>query len=184
VNSVRATQMFKDICSDRLGIRPRHAEDALAQPAATSKIKAEGIEIKICTQAIPSDPPYTLVVLASEKKPGDVEIDFAFKVYPELEPDPARATPLQLVRKLVERFGVDLQIGDKRAKLFVEDKITVEEVDPRRYVRIVNEQNHRLAPLTYLRTESHGAHRRASCVLCFAIDITAYEPWLAAQRGS
>lgn len=183
MKSVRPTQLFKDICSDRLGIRTRHAEDALEQPAATSRIKAEGIEIRICTQAIPADPPYTLVVLASEKKPGEIEIDFAFKAYPDLEPDLARVTPLQLTRKLAERFGVELQIGDKKSKIFVEDKITVQEVDPRRYVRILNEQNHRLAPLTYLRTESHGAHRRASAVLCFAIDVTEYENWLAAQRG-
>jgi hypothetical protein len=175
--------MFRDICSDRFGLRTRHAEEALDKPAASSKIKADGIEIRICSQPVPADPPYTLVVLASEKKPGEVEIDFAFKVYPDLAPDPARATPLQLTRALAERFGVEIQIGDKKSKCFVEDKITVQDVDPRRYVRIANEQNHRLAPLTYLRTESHGAHRRASAVLCFAIDVTAYESWLSAQRG-
>ena len=184
MKGIRTTQMFQDICSDRLGIRARHAEDALARPDATSKVSAEGILVRLCAQAIASDPPHTLVVLASEKRPGEVDIDFAFKAYPDLEADCARASPLQLTRRLAERFGVELQIGDRQAKFFHEDKITVSESDPRRYIRIPNEQNHRLAPLTYLRTESHGAHLRASCVLCFCIDVDAYENWLAEQRRS
>ncbi|MBN2358830.1 MAG: hypothetical protein JXR83_05210 [Deltaproteobacteria bacterium] len=183
MKGIRATQMFMDICSGRLGIRTRHAEEALEQPAATSKLSAEGLQVRICSRPIASDPPHTLVVLASEKVPGEVAIDFGYKAYPDLQRDLERATPLELTRRLAERFGVEMQIGDQRKKLFVEDKVTVDDRDPRRYLRIANERDHRLAPLTYLRTESHGAHLRASCLLCFCIDITEYEAWLTAQRG-
>jgi len=176
--AIKVSKLYKDVSNKQFGIRARHAEEVVAAPDRTAKLVEEAVEVRVHRKRVDGDRPHHLLVVETELRDGAPTINLALKVNGEIDDNIEHQDPLRLLEKLVQRFGLEMEIGGKRSKFFLQERIPVQDKDPRRYLRIPNQKNKKVCPITVLRSESLGADLSANCTLCFCIDIDAYRRWL------
>lgn len=169
---------FKNICSETFGIRSSHVLDAVKSPNNVEVIKVNGLNLRVYLKHITlTRPPISLVIIervANETK----TIDFALKAYANLTSDIYVKTPLEIIELIAERFGLYIQIGQKRAKFIIHEKIPIDRAQEKiRVAEGANPKNHNFVQQFYCKIEV-GPPMVMNCALCYCLDIDDYVSWL------
>lgn len=114
---LKFTDLFKNECSNKFGIRPSHIENLIAQPDKSQNVILEGgQELKFYVKNISSvQLPYLLLAYGRMLN-TELNIDMAFKIYPDFHSDLDSMMPVQILYELANRFGLDIQVGNLRSK--------------------------------------------------------------------
>jgi len=175
---IQFTDLFKKQCSQKFGIRPSHTRDAILNKDHVEFITLDKEQQLVYfskkVTLLPKE--FYLVVCARQVK-ENLQVDLAFKILPDLCPDQGQITPLYLLERLAERFGLNISIGQVTAKFILRKQIPCRVEDPARVVSIHNPNNHAFLQSMYLKI-TRGRIPYADCAICFCIDTDLYRKWI------
>lgn len=177
---IQFTDLFKSECSRKLGIRPSYARDAILNRDHVEFIRLDNEQqlVFFSKKVTLHRKEFYLIVCARQVK-EDLQVDLAFKILPDLCPDHGQITPLYLLERLAERFGLNISIGKVTAKFILREKIPCSTEDPTRVVSIHNPDNHNFLQSMFLKI-TRGRISYADCAICFCIDNDLYRKWIGA----
>ena len=118
---------------------------------------------------------YYLLVCTREPKPNRINVTSAFKITNQLVPDVDEIAPIQIIQRLVEKFGENVRIGDQTRKFFYREMIPIR---PR--TRLIGipptPMGHEIVVSQYVLINSKS--NNILCALVYAINYTRYKEWL------
>jgi hypothetical protein len=136
------------------------------------RITHEGASVRLFwRQLTPTGGPAcnALVFVAARR---ESVVDVALRIYPDLCDDVESKKPLEIVRQFAERFGLEIQIGSKKARLFQRETIRL---GPGQQSQPISVPGDRRGSLCFF-----GNRTEISCsvALAFCVDVAAYAEWL------
>ena len=175
---IHFTDLFQKQCSQKFGIRPSHARDAILNRDHVEFITLDKeLQLKYFSKKITPPRKQFYLVVGTRQVKENLHVDFAFKILPDLCPDPSKATPLYLLERLAERFGLNISIGEVTTKFILRKQIPCRVVDSTRVASIHNPNNHDFVQSMYLKI-IRGRIPYADCAICFCIDTSLYRKWI------
>ena len=113
-----------------------------------------------------------------------VVISSAFKVYTDFQPQVETLPPLELLKAIVDRFGLEFTIksvrGSVTSKLLLKQDIPLDSSDLRSAISVPNPENHRFASEVFVKLDQ-GAPPIMKCAMMFVVDLTAMEGYLRSR---
>ncbi len=179
-------QRFSDaFFGTRFGIRETHALDVVHQPDQTHTLSIEGLEIRLYSRLISqATPPVVLLVVEALGAAGEFVISSAFKVYTDFQPQVETLPPLELLKAIVDRFGLEFTIksvrGSVTSKFLLKQDIPLDSSDLRSAISVPNPENHRFASEVFVKLDQ-GAPPIMKCAMMFVVDLTAMEGYLRSR---
>lgn len=172
---------FKKEYSDKFGIRPSHARDAILNKDHVEFIRLDNEQqIVFFSKKVTLPRRELYLVVCTRQVKENLQVDFAFKVLPDLCSDRDQITPLYLLEKLAERFGLDISIGEVTAKFILRKQIPCSIEDPTRVVSVHNPDNHDYLQNMYFKI-TRGRIPYVDCAICFCIDTDLYRKWIGVE---
>jgi len=177
---IQFTDLFKSECSKKFGIRPSHARDAILNRDHVEFIRLDNEQqLAFFSKKVPLPRTEFYLIVCARQVKENLQVDFAFKILPNLCPDHGKVTPLFLLERLAKRYGLNISIGEVTAKFILRKQIPCSTEDPARVVSIHNPNNHDFLQSMYLRI-TRDRISYADCAICFCIDTDLYRKWLGA----
>ena len=178
-SSIVLGENFKREFAQKFQIAPSHIVSAVKNHDQIQVVNVDELELQFFIKRIDAaQPPFSLLVYFSREE-KQLHARAAFKVYHDLCPECASLPPLEILERLVERFGMELRIGERTGKFILQEKIPFVGMDP-------------ISNLTFSRDESwtkmlwfkveDGDPKIAHCALCFAINTTKYLSWVESHK--
>lgn len=168
-------------CLQPFGLNKHHVLAAVCVPDQSDEIQDDGLQVFIRSKWIlDAAPPYYMVAIerVEEKKP---QIDLVVKIYPDLVDQMEDFSPTQMLEALVNRFGVDVQIGLETSRFFWQTRIPLRNNQDIKLIESSIPATHSSIQRMYLKIDA-GPPPIANCALCFALDTTAYITWLRQHK--
>jgi len=171
------TDLFKKECSGKFGIRPNHAIEAAENPDRTEVIESDGLTLRIHMKLVQqANPPHYLLITERLDK-GKRSLDFGLKVYADLVDNLPNKSPLEVLQLIAERFGMEIQVGDTKAKFVSGEKIPVKDANDIKLLQIAEPRKQSFVSQLYFKLET-GTPMVANCALCYCLDVKEYLTWL------
>ncbi len=180
-------QRFSDaFFGTRFGIRETHALDVVHHPDQTHTLSIEGLEIRLYSRLISQPaPPVVLLVIEALGPTGEFVISSAFKVYNDFQPQVETLPPLELLKAIVDRFGLEFTIksvrGSVTSKFLLKQDIPLDSSDLRSAISIRNPENHTFASEVFVKLDQ-GALLTMKCAMMFVVDLTAMKSYLRSRK--
>ncbi|HUD44418.1 MAG TPA: hypothetical protein VMR41_02655 [Patescibacteria group bacterium] len=165
--------MFETECKDKFGISHTMVKKALAGPLDSQEITYKGLDLLLTTKEI--DTSNILIIIANREK-NDLSIESAFKLRKDLMKDILIQKPLTIFQHFVEKFGLDIIIGDFSSKFILDETIDINPLQVMNIVNISNPQNHNFLQSMFIKINT--AHTQVECAIAFAIDTIEYQAWI------
>ncbi len=108
---VKVIDQFKEESSKKFGIRPQHAIEVITNPDQTADFEQDGLLLKIHSKYIKQTKPPSYLIVIESVKDGGSTIHYALRAYPDLCENFTDLAPNDMLEAIVERFGVDIQVG-------------------------------------------------------------------------
>jgi hypothetical protein len=149
-------------------------------PEREEIVSVGDFHLRLASSFIPRSMARPYQVIAGGQ-PGDRSPQFVIKVLQATMELVSDLTPSQVLRSIVDRFGVDIQIGNQVGRWFVEQTLPMAEQGTS-LVKIVDRRNlkgHEVRVHPFVR--ARGAVIEVA--LAFSLDLTAYTDWLRKHGG-
>ncbi|MBS3782226.1 MAG: hypothetical protein KGY66_06140 [Candidatus Thermoplasmatota archaeon] len=108
-------------------------------------------------------------------KDSIIEVSYALKIFPEIFKDFDELEPIDILRKLAQRFGLPIKIGEKKGKFIYKSKININDDDETPIVEDKNRRGHSFIQPKWVKMFKN--RRIMICSLAFCIDLTRYKAW-------
>ena len=110
---------------------------------------------------------------------------FAFTAFDDLIDDGiGRVSPLEIVKQFAEKFGLNMFVGSKEARFFLQEELPIPTIvlpgqAEGQFINIENPNNRNHVQAFWLRLEPP----KLKIALAFAIDTMAYQQWIDLHGG-
>ncbi len=159
-----------------LHISEANARETVERPDRTAAIRIEGLELRLFVRKIDvARAPFYLLVLARVDGEATTLLA-ALKVYPDLRDGAEDLGPLDLLRALAERFGLDVSVAGLPAKFFLIQRVLIGLWQEADLVRVINPGGRPFLGQFFFRVEERP-ERVAVCAVAFALDAARYVAW-------
>jgi hypothetical protein len=179
-----------------IGISQQSAIAAVTQPDSYETVEVEGkIFRHFFTKHVPNNPHGALIVVYGDPlSDEELEIQRAFRIYPDFCENAGTLRPHELLYALANTFGCDITIGSVTQRFFFHQSVIVED-ESAPIVRQSDKPNmpdfikvHWTESINF--TYEGGAYRlendpkTACCLLVFSIDLDKYIGWVKLKEHS
>jgi hypothetical protein len=176
--------------ADVTGITRNQANSVIALPDKSEVIEYAGLFLQFFTKHFPdSRPPFHVLVVAQQMPNRQPTLMYAMKVFEGFCDGLAELSPSELLQKIADRFGCEIQIGNAGKRLYLEESIEsvpneamLRGFPPGVRCRKAGPPTHLLMSLLLMRDPHSsgvpGAPDVWKCGLCFALDASEYKPYL------
>ena len=131
---------------------------------------------------IPSEQDFYMLVCA-ERGLQSLVIYWAFKIFADLCKEIHLLSPIQLLARFADAYGLPITIGGLTSKFIFAHRIEVSSSDPTRLISIHNPENHSFMNCLLLKVSRKDRSTFiADCALMFCIDTTRYINWIGCQN--
>ena len=183
MNIIFAEYFEKEI-EEKFQITKHDVIHAITNPDYQDSLREQELELILVvkSEGVEENTSY-LLVLARKFGESDFHVSTTFRILPNMIRAPEDLEPLPLLYRFVNRFGMDIYIGNKRGKLIEREKIPVglSVNSPAEIVKIRNPSKHSFVQCLYIKIEQDGNRKFANCFLAFCIDTDKYSHWLQAE---
>ena len=169
--------------SDLLGIRRSHAEATITNPDQVHVVRYEDLTQNLYLRRIAeANPPYYLLVFASPIADG-FRVMSAYVAFPSLCDDLDTLSPLQILEKIAERFGVPFVIGGKRASFILQETVPITGPAGPSIIQVDTSGLGKALVVTHavMKFEDKPTHQ-VKVALAFVLNMTSYHKWVWEQR--
>ncbi|MCH8145311.1 MAG: hypothetical protein IIA55_11385 [Gemmatimonadetes bacterium] len=173
---IRTGDDFKDVFPG-LGILPSHALAAVRQPATQQLIAID--DAAIMGLYLAQDTHVHSAFMLSIVSIPSSHLTAGFRFYDDIHPDPTAVELIEILKLIVDRFGVEFALFGRRTKFLLRDRISLRKkpsgvgfTAPKGFIGTaqmffrIDETNNREFPFA------------ATCALCFMIDTDKYGAYL------
>ena len=181
MSEANLSDLFLNECSDKYGIRPTHALQAVDEPDQTSVLQQDGLELRIHSKYVSNARPPFYLVVTEQVHEGKSAIQFALKAYPDLHQDFGNLPPNDMLETIADRFGLPIQVGAKVGKFIWAAKIPINGPGDISILRSHAPTGHSFVQQMVLRIDK-GPPMNADVAMAYALDTTAYVAWLNAHK--
>jgi hypothetical protein len=172
--------LFKKEIQDRFRITPKRAAEAMLQSDRRESLLFDGLEIVLAARHIAKSQNDFYLLVCGEIKQDRYIVHWAFKIFCALCNEIHLLSPLQLLMRFVQDFGLPIKIGSSKGKMIAYHKTEVSETDLNKAVEITNPENKSFFSSFFLRIRTEQRRHFADCALAFCVDTSAYAQWLKA----
>jgi hypothetical protein len=162
-----------------LNFQKRRIEEILANPDGRQEINGEGIVVEFLTKRTAGG----VDVVATAKYPGNYLVAFALHAFDDFPKGKlADMTPLEVVRQIAERFGLEQRIGDAKGRFFVTQMLDRPKKQHVKLIDVINPADASFISQQFVRTTDLGI----DICLAFCLNTDAYRLWVdtkTAARG-
>lgn len=158
------------------------AQEVLRSPDKTQILTLPNHWLRLSLKRVRVSREFFLMVGSSEVK-GKPVIAWALRILPDLAPNMEALSPLEMLKKLTERFGVNVTVGTTTAK-FIEHATAESFGPPVKILSFANPFDHAIVhvPTTKCFVVTYTTRRlppeRHEACWVFAIDTVSYRKWL------
>lgn len=177
------SELFKKECQDKFKISQTEVLKAIQKSDKMESVIFNGQkELIFFLRFIPAEQDFYMLVCA-ERRSQSLVIYWAFKIFADLCKEIRLLSPIQLLARFADAYGLPITIGSLTSKFIFAHRIEVSSSDPTRLISIHNPENHSL--MNYLLLKVSQKDRTsfiADCALMFCIDTTRYINWINSQN--
>ncbi len=164
-----------------LRISKTNAINAINSPDDIQIIKLDGddhlSELRLYAKRV-EKPGRSLMIILVAMYRGDtdeLQVCDGYKIYEGLA-DIAAVTPLEAMESLVDKFGLNIRVGNQRGKFIYDQKIPLDgdSNDPNKIVEIEGELPADVEQCFMLKVDDKDGNKVASVGMAYALDMTAY----------
>lgn len=112
--------------------------------------------------------------VCAERSAQGLIIYWAFKISSDLCQEANLLSPIQLLARFADMYGLPVTVGDITSKFIFAHRIEVTSSDPTQLVSIHNPENHSFMNCLLLKVLQKDRTLVADCALVFCIDTTRY----------
>lgn len=124
--------------------------------------------------------PY-LLIATRELKEGTTFVDFALKIYPDFIDRIDELQPIEILKKLADKFGLMMRISNQYSKFIFEELIPLKvDFNQTNIVSIENPKNHSFVQSIFVKIDKSKSV--IICALAFCIDSSRYATLLNARE--
>lgn len=165
-----------------LGILPSHALAAVRQPATQHLIAIDG-EAIIGLYLAP-DTYINGAFMLSVVSIVSGHLSMGFRFYDDIHPDPTAIELIEILKLIVDRFGVEFTLAGQRTKFLLYDKILLRKKPSAADLAPANHPKKGLYQMVVKVQETKNKRFpfTVSCALCFGIDTDTYSAYLQSHR--
>jgi hypothetical protein len=183
IKEVLFSDSFKKICQTDFQISRSNAARAVLEPDKEESLIGGGKELVFYVKEAKVDSGLFLLIFG-ERKPEAVLIHLAFKIYGDMLVDIDSLTPLELLERFANKFGLPVTVGNQTSTFIAAKRIKIpgdsNEAD---LITIHADHGQELInPSVICISERDGHGFTADVGLAYCIDKAAYVSWLAGYR--
>ena len=177
------SDLFKEECQNKFHISQTDVIEAIQKCDKTESVIFNGQkELKLFLRRIPSEREFYMIICA-ERRAQSLMIYWAFKIFTDLCQEVRLLSPIQLLARFADAYGLPVTIGDLISKFIFAHRIRVSSPDPTRLISIHNPENHSFMNCLLLKvSQKDRTSFIADCALVFCIDTTRYINWMGCQN--
>lgn len=177
------TDLFKEECQDKFHISQRDVVETIQKHDKEEPvIFNEQKELVFFSRRIPSECEFYMLVCA-ERRAQSLIIYWSFKIFTDLCQEIHLLSPIQLLARFADAYGLPVTIGDLTSKFIFAHRIGVSSPEPTRLISIHNPENHSFMNCLSLKvSQKDRTSFIADCALVFCIDTTRYIDWISRQN--
>lgn len=177
------SELFKKECQDKSKISQTEVIKAIQESDKMESVIFNGQkELVFFSRFIPSERNFYMLVCA-ERELQSLAIYGAFKIFADLYKEIHLLSPIQLLARFADTYGLPVTIGDITSKFIFAHRIEVSSLDPTRLISIHNPENHSLMNCLLLKvSQKDRTSFIVDCALVFCIDTTRYINWTGCQN--
>lgn len=177
---VKFTELFNVRCQNRYHVSRGQVRQVVLEPDIVQTVDFDNQVISFFVKKVSKGDSHFYLLTFAKTNGENLDVILAFKVLPELAPDLETPKPLILLQKLVERFGLSMQIGNQFNKFIMSEEIISSDstLDATEVIDILNPKDHSFINSFFMRTENQKGALVIKCALAFVIDETEYMAWL------
>lgn len=178
---VQFTDTFDDVANSQFGIRRLHVEQVLRKPDQTHVIEVQDLQVLYFFSRV--DLPtgkHRYLLVEGVNRNGVFSVNLAFKVYSDLIENIEDRTPMEILEALIDRFGVEVTVGNVSRKLIYDELIPLSSTDPTRLFYVTNKPKSGIITSWIKVTEVNG-RPYAHCAMVYCLDLDKYLQWISAK---
>lgn len=177
------SELFKKECQDKFKISQTEVLKVIQKSDKTESVIFNGQkELIFFLRFIPSEQDFYMLVCA-ERGLQSLGIYWAFKIFADLCKEIHLLSPIQLLARFADAYGLPITIGSLTSKFIFAHRIEVSSSDPTRLISIYNPENYSLMNCLLLKvSQKDRTSFIADCALMFCIDTTRYINWIGCQN--
>jgi len=184
MGKIKISQQLRDVFMQPFDIRRADLERTLEEPDFVQKLEFGGLGINLYIKTEhASKPPLTFIVTESMKEGSESTIDMVFKTYLEPLGVDKNTKPFDILKILAEKFGLLFSIGNKQAKFY--SKQTISLPPGARGAQIIQflERPKSMMSCFHFRVQDKALFNVVEVAFAFAIKTEEYKAWLAKQAS-
>jgi hypothetical protein len=169
---IKTPEYITGECPPNFGFPEGRLQEVHQNPDQTHVLIWEGLEIRLFLKAATK---FTDVV-AVQWTPQPRMVSFAMRTFPSLCDTPlGDFTPLQLVERVAEKYGLEVTIAEKKGKFFLCEKLDMPKGVPgTQLTQVTNPNNHEFVQSFFIKVTPPVV----SVALAFCLDTREYGNWL------
>lgn len=177
------TDLFKKECRDKFRITEDQVQQVITNPDEQQVVSFDELTLRFFVKRIfEAEVEYYLLV-CTRLENGNLLVDLAFKILPELIGEVKTLEPIILLQQLALKFGLTIRIGQQLNKFIFRELIPLKSsAEPAKLVEVLNPENHSFIQSMFIKIEQQGDMKIANCALAFCIDSDRYLSWLMGRR--
>ena len=172
------SDIFNEECQKEFNFNQTDVIDAIQNCDKTESLIFDGQkELMIFLRRISPNKDYMLI--CAERKTQSLLIYWAFIIFSDLCQEVDLLSPIQLLARFTDSYGLPITIGDITSKFIFAHRIETMSPDPARLISISNPDNHSFMNCLMLKvSQKDKTSFIADCALLFCIDTTRYMDWI------
>jgi len=176
-------ELFKKECQDKFKISQAEVLKTIQKSDKTESVIFNGQkELIFFLRFISSERDYYILVCA-ERRLQSLVVYWAFKIFADLCDDIHLLSPIQLLARFADAYGLPITIGDLTSKFIFAHRVEVSSSDLTSLISIHNPENHSFMNCLLLKVSRKDRSTFiADCALMFCIDTTRYINWISSQN--
>jgi len=177
------SDLFKEECQNKFHISQADAIEAIQRCDKIESVVFNGQkELMLFLRRITSEREFYMIICA-ERRAQSLIIYWAFKIFTDLCQEIRLLSPIQLLARFADAYGLPVTIGDLTSKFIFAHRILVSSPDPTRLISIHNPENHSFMNCLLLKvSQKDRTSFIADCTFAFCIDTTRYINWMGYQN--
>lgn len=172
---------FQKECQEKLGVGKEETLDAVKSPDKEERVLFNSEkELMFFSKRRPSAKGDVYFVGCAEHGFNQTVVLWGLRIRSDLSKELSLLSPIQLITRLVDKFGLRITLGDLTKSFIFSHNIRVRSSDPMEIIKIHNPENHSFMASFMLKIvpASNGDYI-ANCALLFCLDTTRYLGWLS-----
>lgn len=163
---------FQEQLKVKFGINPSDVRDTVTLPDHQEyrEIDTE-LALYFFKKLIPQVPEPFYLLVYGEKRGENFEIRMAWKILPQVMPEAISLSPINLLRKFAERYGLEITLSNQTERLFFDTRIEVTDTND---FGISNPERHEYVQQIFTKSTGENDTFHVHCALVMCIDIDQY----------